>query len=193
MKWTSLAILVLGASIFLLVRFQLLAIPLERDEGCFAYIGHWMFQGKELYTDLGDNKPPLLYALYSLITFLFGYNATGIHLGLLLSNVIAAFLLYRLTTSLFEHTTGIYASAFFLVLISGSSILGFAAHATQLLLPFLIGGCLLYVRGLQMQKGYYFFIAGMLISLAVLVKQQAALFGIFLALHFWYDVNFIKS
>ena len=34
--------------IFLYTKVRLLAIPLERDEAGFAYIGHWLLHGKSL-------------------------------------------------------------------------------------------------------------------------------------------------
>src|SRR6516165_5800478 len=80
--------IVFGAGILFLiiVRLRLLAIPFERDEGGFTYIGKMMLEGKKLYTDLPDNKLPGLYFFYGLFTKLFGYSPEGVHLGLLLCN-----------------------------------------------------------------------------------------------------------
>ncbi|HXR81577.1 MAG TPA: hypothetical protein VN763_11690, partial [Saprospiraceae bacterium] len=40
--WWPMILLGLSALCFLIARFKLLAIPLERDEGSFAYISHWL-------------------------------------------------------------------------------------------------------------------------------------------------------
>ena len=91
--------LVILASTFIIVltaRIKLLAIPLERDEGGFAYIGHWLFNGRSLYTDFVDNKLPGLYTLYGLFTATFGYNSSGVHAGLLLSAIVTAICFYFL-------------------------------------------------------------------------------------------------
>src|SRR5690349_3352400 len=90
----------LSALSFLITRIRLLAIPLERDEGSFAYIGHWLFKGKQLYTDMLDSKLPGLYTYYAFFTSLFGYNATGVHMGLLVANVVTAICFYLLLKEL---------------------------------------------------------------------------------------------
>src|SRR5688572_1619989 len=86
-KWSAFVLLGIMAIIFLQGRLQLLGIPLERDEGSFAYIGHWLLKGKELYTDMLDSKLPGLYTIYALSTTLFGYNATGVHTGLFMLSI----------------------------------------------------------------------------------------------------------
>ena len=51
----------MGKSFLLFVRVNLLDIPLERDEGGFAYVGEMALRGKLLYTELHDIKLPGLY------------------------------------------------------------------------------------------------------------------------------------
>lgn len=80
-------LLALSVLLCFIARIQLLAIPLERDEGSFAYISHWLWRGRSLYTDMLDSKLPGLYAYYGLFTTLFGYNKVGIHIGLLCANI----------------------------------------------------------------------------------------------------------
>ncbi len=171
--------------IFLQARLRLLAIPLERDEGSFAYIGHWLLRGKELYTDMLDSKLPGLYTIYAMSTTLFGYNATGVHLGLFLMNAGAAVFFFLLLRDLFDRYVASIATAFFLILTLSPNVNGFAAHATQLLLPFLIGGCWLFWQGIRSGKLLTFMLAGLMIGIAFTVKQQAAIFGILLAVIWW--------
>src|SRR5688572_1899031 len=85
--WGSWIFLGISAFIFLYARLKLLAIPMERDEAGFAYIGHWLFRDKSLYVDMVDNKLPGLYFLYGLFTNVFGYTATGVHVGLFVTNI----------------------------------------------------------------------------------------------------------
>src|SRR5688500_7876810 len=86
----------ISALIVLYTRLKLLAIPMERDEAGFAYIGHWLFKDKSLYVDMIDNKLPGLYILYGLFTNMFGYTSTGVHVGLLLANITSGILFYLL-------------------------------------------------------------------------------------------------
>jgi hypothetical protein len=79
--WGLVSILGISSLLFLVTRIQLLAVPFERDEGSFAYIGHWLFKGREMYTDLLDSKLPGLYIYYGTFMSLFGYSPTGAHTG----------------------------------------------------------------------------------------------------------------
>ncbi|HEX5111238.1 MAG TPA: glycosyltransferase family 39 protein [Saprospiraceae bacterium] len=183
--WALYSLLGISILCFFITRFKLLAIPLERDEGSFAYIGHWLFRGKELYTDMLDSKLPGLYTYYAFFTTLFGYNASGVHMGLLVANIVSGLCFYLLLKEIFNRYIAVIATCFFLWMMVSPNVLGFAAHATQLLLPFVLGGFLLFWKGVQKNKIYLFFIAGLLIGAAFTIKQQSAVFGILAALIWW--------
>jgi hypothetical protein len=168
-----------------MTRIKLLAIPLERDEGSFAYIGHWLLRGRELYTDMLDSKLPGLYSLYALFTTLFGYNATGVHMGLLLVNIASAVCLFLLTRQIYNSLVASMATGFFMFLVISPNMVGFASHATQLLSPFLLGGLLMFWRGIKSGRTITFFFAGLLIGIAFTIKQQAAIYGVLLAVLWW--------
>ena len=65
------------------IRFRLLTIPLERDEGEYAYAGQLMLQGIPPYELAYNMKFPGVYAAYALILAGFGQTPGGIHLGVL--------------------------------------------------------------------------------------------------------------
>lgn len=184
-KWSGWILLGITALVFLQARIKLLAIPLERDEGVFAYMGHWMLRGRELYTQMIDSKLPGLYAYYGLFTSLFGFNATGVHMGLLVANVVSAVALYYFARSMYNHLVAAIATSFFLFMVISPSMVGFAAHATQLLTPFLMLGILLFWNALRSGKKVTFLVAGLMIGIAFTIKQQAAIFGILLAIMWW--------
>ena len=68
MTWDVL--LLMGLVLFvLMVRFNLLSVPFERDEGGFAYVAQQILAGQQLYTDVYEIKPPLLYVLYACLLY----------------------------------------------------------------------------------------------------------------------------
>ena len=184
-RWGTIGFLAISGLIFLLARINLLAIPLERDEGSFAYIGHWLFKGRELYTDMLDSKLPGLYTIYGLSTALFGYHSTGVHMGLFLANIASAICLFLLSRQLFNTLVAALATSFYLFLAVSPNMVGFASHATQLLTPFLLGGLLLFWKGIQSGRNITFLFAGLLIGIAFTIKQQAAIYGVLLAVLWW--------
>ncbi len=78
------------------VRLRLLSMPLERDEGEYAYMGQLMLQGIPPYQLAFNIKMPGTYAAYAMVMALFGESASGIHLGFLFVNLGTLALLYFL-------------------------------------------------------------------------------------------------
>jgi hypothetical protein len=184
-KWAPLVLLGISALVFAQARIRLLAIPLERDEGSFAYIGHWLFRGRELYADMLDSKLPGLYTVYAFFTTIFGYDATGVHMGLFLANTVSAICLFLLVRKLFDSFTASIATSFYLALAISLNMTGFAAHATQLLTPFVLGSFLLFWTGLSSDRKYLFFLSGLLMGIAFTIKQQSVVYGLLLAVIWW--------
>ena len=65
------------------VRIRLLNLPLERDEGEYAYIAQLLLKGIAPYAQAYTMKLPGAPLMYALIMAVFGQTAWGIHLGLL--------------------------------------------------------------------------------------------------------------
>ena len=59
------------------VRFRLLDLPLERDEGEYAYAGQLMLQGVPPYQLAGNMKFPGTYGAYAIIMAVTGERADG--------------------------------------------------------------------------------------------------------------------
>src|SRR5438309_11353815 len=105
--WIFLAAIVLG--LVIAIRIRLLAIPLERDEGEYAYAGQLILQGIPPYSLAYNMKLPGTYAAYALIMALFGQTIRGIHLGLLLLNAATILVEFLLARRLFGEYAGVAA------------------------------------------------------------------------------------
>jgi Dolichyl-phosphate-mannose-protein mannosyltransferase len=191
-------LLLAGILLFVVIlRIRLLDMPFERDEGGFAYIGRHLFSGPPLYNGLYDNKLPGLYGLYALFVHVFGYSPTGVHLGLLLCNTLSCLFMYRWVDGRFNTRTALAAAGLFAVMSVSPNVFGFAAHATQLLLPFVFGGFLLLEKGVNTGRAHWFLFGGLLLGMAVIVKQSAAVFCVFagldLLVRYWSEKKSLLS
>src|SRR5262245_23897843 len=73
-------ILLLAALVFVLFRALAVNVPLERDEGEYAYIAQRMLQDGEVpYRDNFNQKPPGVFVAYLLPIGLFGKSIAAIH------------------------------------------------------------------------------------------------------------------
>src|SRR5262249_49391649 len=77
--WLGVVVGVIGAA---LVRARLLQMPLDRDEGEYAYVGHLLLDGVLPYAGAYSMKLPGIYAVYACLFKIFGETPAGIRLGL---------------------------------------------------------------------------------------------------------------
>src|SRR5205807_2809188 len=94
------AVLLLVVVFFGLIRFRLREMPLERDEGEYAYSGQLLLQEIPPYKLAYNMKLPGIYAAYAAILAVFGETPAGIHVGLILVNAVTTLLLCLLTARL---------------------------------------------------------------------------------------------
>jgi hypothetical protein len=173
--------LVFWAAIFLIgiiyIRFRLLGLPLERDEGEYAYMAQQLLQGILPYTESQSMKFPGIYIAYAGILAVFGHSPVAIHLSLLIVNLATAFLLYLLARNLWSHSAGIVSTVSFSVLTLSPSLQGVWANSEHFVLLPAIGGILL----LRMAKDrpVQLFLSGLLLGSALLIKQHAIFFCLF--------------
>jgi hypothetical protein len=64
----------LGVSLFVaaLQGFHAICYPIARDQATYLYIGQRLWDGKQLYRDVWDIKPPEIFYLYAVIVKIFG-------------------------------------------------------------------------------------------------------------------------
>ncbi|HCK68936.1 MAG TPA: hypothetical protein DHW17_06605, partial [Nitrospina sp.] len=169
------------AGIFLggvvLVRLRLLGLPLERDEGEYAYMAQQLLQGVLPYTESHSMKFPGIYFVYAGILAIFGQSPVAMHLSLLFVNLATAFLLFLLGRNLLSESAGIVAAVSFAVLTLSPTLLGMSANSEHFVLLPAVGGILL-LRMARDQPARFFF-SGLLLGCALLIKQHAIFFCLF--------------
>lgn len=161
---------------FALIRFRLRDMPLERDEGEYAYAGQLILEGIPPYKLVYNMKLPGTYVAYAVIMALFGETTAAIHLGLLLVSAATTVLVFFLARRRFDRTTAVVAAATYALLVTSSSVLGFAAHATNFVILPVMGGTLLLLEAISYQQTSLFLWSGVLFGLAFVMKQPGGLF-----------------
>ncbi len=133
----------------IIFRMRLLDVPLERDEGEYAYMGQLILDGTPPYTEAYNMKFPGIYFIYAGILWLFGETHTAIHFCLLLVNVLSIILLYVFARSAYDDWIATASAAAFALLSMSYHVLGFWANAEHFVLPFVIGANILLLSGLR--------------------------------------------
>jgi len=126
-------------------------------------------------------KLPGTCVAYALIMAVFGQTAAALHAGVILVNLATAVLVFVMARRICGEAAGVVAAGTYALLSIVPETLGLAAHATHfVVLPALAGVVLLQNLDARTSSARIFS-AGLLIGLAVLMKQTGAAFGLFAA------------
>jgi hypothetical protein len=162
-----------------MVRIRLLSMPLERDEGEYAYVGQLMLEGEPPYKLVYTMKMPGIYAAYALIMALFGQSSAGIRLGFMLVNFGAIVLLYLVGRRFLDRAGAVAACAAYALLSLSPRVQGFNAHSTHFVVLAALGAILVLLRAQERGSLAGFFWSGALFGVAFLMKQPGGAFAFF--------------
>jgi 4-amino-4-deoxy-L-arabinose transferase-like glycosyltransferase len=157
----------------LLLRWPIAAIPLERDEGEYAYIAQRWLAGDIPYKDAFDQKPPGVFAGYAVIQLLFGEGPEAIHWALQIYTLGTITCVLLLGWRLYSFQAGVCATAFFAFMISSACVTGKSANTEMFMVLPLTAACLTTWLANENNSPNWAFITGVLAVAALLFKQVA--------------------
>ena len=158
------------------IRLRLLDVPLDRDEGEYAYFGQLLLAGVPPYALAYNLKLPGIYGVYALILAVFGQTSSGIRAGLILTTSATTVATYLLGARLGGTAVGVAAAAVFAALSLNPTMLGIAAYAEHFALLPAVAGALVLWRGGRDRRPILLLAGGTLFGLGLLIRQSAALF-----------------
>jgi Dolichyl-phosphate-mannose-protein mannosyltransferase len=172
-------LVLLAILILAFIRYRLRAMPLERDEGEYAYAGQLILQGIPPYQLAYSMKLPGTAAAYALLLAALGQTPSAVHIGLIFVNAATSLLVFFLASRLFGFLAGAVACASYALLSANPSGLGLAGHASHFVVLPAIAGILLLLDAIESNKVWQFFCSGLLLGLAFVMKQPGILFLFF--------------
>lgn len=124
-------VLVAAIGAFAITRAICIPLPLERDEGEYAYIAQRWLAGDVPYRDQFDQKPPGIFAVYAATFGLFGESVSAIHAVLAASTALTAVLLFLIQLRMTGRNAAAWTALAYVVLSIEPTFQGPAANTEQ--------------------------------------------------------------
>lgn len=168
-----LAVLALVLALTAAARWRLLDVPLERDEGEFAYMGRLILEGAPLYKEAANMKWPGTYAAYALGMSVFGETARGVHLTLLATNLFSIVLVFLIGGRIAGPYAASMAAAAFAAMTFSPHMSGFSAHASDFVVAAMLLGLWILLAALDRPAtpGWALGLSGFWFGVAAVMKQ----------------------
>lgn len=179
---------------FFLLRFPSMFEPYwYGDEGIYQALGLGIDNGRILYRDIFDNKPPLLYLIYGI----FNSDQFLLRLSSLMFGIFSVALFFKLCQKVLNNKAASYISTFAFAVIFGLPIAeGNIANAENFMLLFNILAGLLVLKAAEIEteakKTLLLFMAGIILSISFLFKI-VGIFDFAAFFLFLFFVNFSKN
>src|SRR5512133_1204331 len=154
------------------VRWRLRDMPLERDEGEYAYTGQLLLQGILPGKLAYSMKLPGTHVAYAILMALFGQSSAGIHFGFLLVNAATILPMFLFARALAGAVAGVVAAATYALCSLSTDTLGTAGHATHFVVLFGLGGLLLLWHASKTGRWAAYLGSGLLLGCSVLTKHN---------------------
>lgn len=159
-----------------LVRYRLADVPLERDEGEYAYGGQLMLEGVPPYQQAYTMKWPGICVVYAIILGLFGQTHAGIHFGLLACNAATILFIYLLARYFVGSPAAAVSAIVFAVTSLSQSVQGIFANAEHFVILFSTAGLVVLFNAMQKGPWRQCFAAGLLLGAGAITKQHGLVF-----------------
>ncbi len=158
-----------GVSIFLRLPF-FFRDYIDRDESTFILMGQSWVDGHLPYMELWDLKPPIAFAFFAAIIYLFGKSFFIIRLFGAFLVAITAFYTYKIALTTTTKKVGFWSAMACVALLSiFGSLQGVMSE--HISMAFFMPGLYLFVK---QKYSYYYACSGILLGLAVMTKLNLA-------------------
>lgn len=140
------------------------------DEGIYQVVGQALNEGRILYREIWDNKPPILYIIYAIVHA----DLFFVKLLSLISGFLSVIFFFFLALKIFKNRKAVIVATSLYAILFGAPVLeGNIANAENfMLLPIVAAGYFVYLYR-HGRKTKQVIIAGLLLSVAFMTKTVA--------------------
>lgn len=171
----SLPLLLTAVGVFLVTRSLTLTMPLERDEGEYAYIAQRLLLGETPYLDQFNQKTPGIFGAYASMFAVLGESVIAVHAALAICTLLTGAMLWRVVWRLAGTGAAAWATLLFSLASVDPRLLATAANTEHFGNLGLTLGALACIERRSARSLKYSAMCGLGLASACAFKQVAAL------------------
>ena len=189
-QYKPLSVLLLFSLLAIVLRFfSFFPSVIDHDESTYLIMARMILQGKTLYVDMVDIKPPGIFLILAAFQVVFGYSIFVLRLLVSLWVAVTAFMIYKTGRVVFkDERSSLAAGTIYIFLISTWSFYGISITPEIFFNLFTISA--LYIL-LKKQGLLNYMMAGLLFGIGFIVKYLV-LFDFTVFMVFFFILNFRK-
>jgi 4-amino-4-deoxy-L-arabinose transferase-like glycosyltransferase len=173
----ELGFIALAAFFIFFTRLQSLELPMDRDEGTYAYIAQGLSSHMMPYRDTFDHKPPLAYFLYKSAFDIFGTDREAVR-NFTTACVVLTMLLVYMFARIYSGGFGAMLAAFLYALYQQNFMLQGLGSNIEIFTQFPLAASMLFLADREKKYEHInFFIAGFFAAIAFFIKPMVGFFA----------------
>jgi len=177
------AVLAVAAVAFVFLRAPFVSVPLERDEGEYAYVAQRLLAGEVPYRDAFDQKPPGVFLAYAGAFAVLGQSVESVHWFMYAWTAATAFVLFGCVRRLAGALAAAFAVLVFAVASADPRLTANAANTEIFMLLPMVASFACALRALEPGSGVrWWVLCGALAAAACWFKQVAAANALYVAI-----------
>ena len=143
---------------------------MDQDLSLYGFIGREILNGKILYRDLWDIKPPGIYYLSALALKIFGDSSHSLIIIGLLFSILFMIILYLFCIEFFDFKTAFVISILFSLISSDPNLLIDLPNTEVYINFFILCGIFSFLLNLKTSKDIFIILSGICIGIASIFK-----------------------
>ena len=171
--------------LILLMRMHTFNEPFERDITSHSVIGQELLNGRSLYSDLWDSKPPAIFITYALFNFIFSMGPLAVYMLGISMAILTMFGIYLAGEAIGSKQAGFWAAGIWTVLCSDLWLWANQPNIEVCINAGLVWAFVLIIKADDSKwQTIRWICVGLLFAAATLYKPVAITFAVFFALAF---------
>lgn len=167
------SVVVIACLLLIAMRLHAFDLPLEPDECNYAYIAARLLDGDQLYVDVWDHQPPGIFALFAIVSGVFGDESEVFRWLAMTFSLVSLLAIFMIARRSAGDCAALVAVVLWAMVSSDPGSAGEGCNREIFMNTFVLAGWLCILQGMDAKahrRFHWLVLAGVLLALGSLIK-----------------------